>query len=152
MKKEVKKDNTIEKKLFVNFFDNIKYRAIIYNSVGAHVDTIIIDRFDKNFTYKDGLYNVNFDHLSNIKIKTFWNRYKYFSYQMGNPDPINYNNVDNVSMSAQNYNIIFKTEIAKKLNDINENKLLALLKPKNLIFILIAIVAIGYFISGGTIQ
>lgn len=148
----IKKDNTIEQKIFVNFFDTLKYRAIIYNSVGEHIDTVKLDRFAKNFNYKDGLYNINFDHNSGIKIKTFWKRYKYFSYQLGNPDPINYNNVNNISMTSEKYNIIFKTEIAKKLNDINENKLLALLTPRNLVIGLIVIVAIGYFASGGTIQ
>jgi len=147
------KSNLLDKKN-VNYFDKKKYRAILYNESGEEVAIVKLKKNERVFYYNDGCYNVKFDNETSLVRKNFFNTYKYFYYQNGNPDPIVFNRVNNnfeTKFDAKTYNIMMKTKIANDLNNLS-NPLSALFTPRNMIIGVIVLAAIGYFLSGGTIS
>lgn len=150
---KITKRPNLDERLLVNFFDKKKYRAIIYNSDGEQIATLNLNRAKSTFEFNGGTYNIKWDCKTFFFRANFFNKYKYFFYTLGNPDPIEYDKENNnfkTNFNADQYSVMLKTKIAKDLNNIGKG-ISNLLTPKNLIIGLGILVVVYYFMSGGSL-
>lgn len=151
-KKVQNKDNNLDNKIFKNFFDTKKYRAIIYNKAGEQIATIQIDRSKKTFNHKNFKYVVDWNCKTYFKRSNFFNTFKYFHYFIDNPNPIEFDGDNFITppLNTEVFNELFDTKVTKDLNNV-ANGLGAFLTPKNILIGLAVIGIAYYFLSGGTI-
>lgn len=147
--KDINKSINLQERILYNFFDNTKYRAVIYNKNYEQIAIIKLDRKNKTFKFNNGSYNVDYTQKTYFKRSNILNNFKYFYYREDLCDPITFNANDQ-EFSPELFNNMLETKVIRDLNNVN-NKFSDLLTPKN-ILIGLGVIAVGYyFLSGGTL-
>jgi len=127
-----------------------KYYALIFDKKGNYLKKIKINRKDSTFKYGNKRYNIILNDVSWFKRKTILFNHYYYFYNINNPMPLNIlSNIEPV-MDSELYNIMLDTKVAKDLNNLPFSFNMDMLKNPKIIFIIIIIViAIIYFSTGG---
>lgn len=141
-----KKEN-LQNKLFVNFFDTIKYRAIIYNNRGEQLAIIPINRNEKSFKWKNRRFLLDFNHDTSFNRKNIFSKFKYFIYNINHSSPISFKDIKNPKFDTEALNLLLETKVLVDLNT-PKNKIPDWLNFKTLMIIAV-IGGIAYYLIGG---
>lgn len=155
-KRSVKKDirKNLEEKIFVNYFDTIKYKAIIYNNKGEQIAVVSIKRNEKNFSWDGRTYITNFECTTFFKDRRLFSTHKYFLYNINNPFPLEFNtenennSIYTPDFDTEQLNIMLETKVIKDLNNVNK-KLFGNIDIRTLMIIAVIIIGGYYLIKNG---
>lgn len=130
-------------------------RAYFYDINGERIGKCSFKKGVEHFEYKEGMYNViddncTIDYEKVLPFGILTRKVTY--YNIGNTNPLTLTAKPSAPVTPELYNIIYKTKIARDLNDLAfKQGLLALLTPKNIIIGLVVIGLIYYLASGNKI-
>lgn len=129
-----------------------RYKAKMFNDKGEHIKDKWFSNFAKTFEFKNKAFNIKHKDATFFDTKGFFYDTRYYLYNIDNPDPFKLEKKVKPVMDSETYNLMLKTNIAKKLNDISKSGFLDFLKePKNLIMAVVSLI-LFYLVSTGQLN
>lgn len=134
--------------------DRCKHKAVFFNSSGRFEGIKRLDYAEDLFEFKGRAYNFIPQDSSFFKFRTLFATHKFYFYQTRDPMsmPLVFDKTKDPFIDSRVYKAIVDNKLIKDLNDlVNRGWLERLLDPKVLVPLIIGIVALYYFGTGGSL-
>lgn len=125
------------------------YYGRIFDEEGKHLTDKFFRKSKNTFEYRDKSFNIKRDNPSYIEDKGLLVDKRYYHYNISCPDPLKLNEKAKPIITPEMYNTQLKTNIAKRLNEVNTSGILDDIGMKEVLFGLGALVLIYFLLTGG---